>query len=162
MQSMSYSEMSDLALLQLCLWREARGEIHDAKRGVAHVIVNRSMKASWWNHHHSGNLGSVILYPYQFSSFNPGDPNEKKWPQDDDPDFRDCCAVASAVTSGSDQDNTAGATYYYDTSISWPEAWGKQEAYVNTANIGRLKFWKPIPPRSNNAEDVEDATTGEK
>ena len=44
--------------------------------------------------------------------------------------------------NGSDPDDTYGATYYYDTSIDWPEAWGPQANYVNTLNVGRLRFWK--------------------
>lgn len=139
-----YNEMSDLALLQLAIWREARGESYDGKRGVAHVIVNRSTVSSWWNHHVAGSVAKVILQPYQFSSFNRGDPNETKWPPDVDGAFAECCAVALAVTGGSDADLTNGATYYYDTSIEWPEAWGTQSEYENTLNIGRLRFWKPI------------------
>ena len=139
---MAYTSMSDLALLQLAIWREARGEPYDGKRGVAHVITNRSLVASWWNGHTVGQVGNVVLHPYQFSSFNVADPNADKWPADDDPSFAECCAVSLSVMGGSDPDNTDGATYYYDTSIDWPEAWGPQANYVNTLNVGRLRFWK--------------------
>lgn len=159
MQPMDYKEMSDLALLQLCLWREARGEESDGKRGVAHVIVNRSLTPAWWNYHRAGILGNVILFPYQFSSFNPGDPNEKLWPEDDDTSFQECCSIASAVLSGSDPDLTGGAVNYFDISVSFPADWGSESQWVNTLNAGRFRFWKKAP--LNNAPTVQDAATNE-
>lgn len=144
MNPQPYSELSDLQLLELCCWRESQDQPFDAKRAVCHVIKNRSLVASWWNGHIAGSLSRVILQKWQFSSFNVGDPNEKKWPADEDPSFADCCAAAIPVYTGDDADNTNGATYYYDTSIDWPEAWGPQSGYVNTIDIGRLRFWKPV------------------
>jgi spore germination cell wall hydrolase CwlJ-like protein len=139
-----YTNLSDLALLELCCWREARGEQFDGQRGVCHVIRNRSLVPSWWNGHIAGSLSRVILQKYQFSSFNPGDPNETKWPADDDPAFAECCAAAMPVYLGYDEDNTAGACWYYDTSIGWPKAWGDQNLYVQTLAVGRLLFWKKL------------------
>jgi len=134
--------MSELALLELCVWREARGEGFNGKRGVAHVILNRTKVASWWNHHVKGSIARVILHPYQFSSFNLADINSDKWPADDDLDFGECVGAAALVSGGTDEDNTDGATHYFDVSISWPTAWGEESAYNNTLNIGRLRFWK--------------------
>lgn len=151
--------MSDLALLELCIWREARGERYDGKRGVAHVIINRSLEPSWWNYSTAGNLANVILHPYQFSSFNATDPNEHKWPDDSDPSFAECCSVATTIMTGSDPDNTDGAVYYKDSSIGWPSAWGQQDNYDQTLAVGRLTFYKPKP--ANNAEDVSRASLGE-
>lgn len=142
MNPQDYTSLSDLTLMQLCVWREARGEGYDGKRGVAHVIRNRTLVPSWWNRHIPGSVACVVLQPFQFSSFNPTDPNADKWPADDDPSFAECCAAALAVWQGTDEDNTDGATYYYDTSISWPSAWGDQSKYVNTLDLGRLRFWK--------------------
>lgn len=158
MTGMPYSEMSDLALLQLCIWRESRGEGYDGKRGVAHVVKNRSLKANWWNSHICGSLSRVILHPYQFSSFNPTDPQHDLWPEDASPSFAECCAVAMSVYSGVDEDLTDGATSYYDTSIDWPTHWGNQSDYINTLNIGRLRFWKQRVLDNN--EEVQDAATG--
>lgn len=159
MEATPYDEMSDLALLQLCIWREARGEGIDGKRGVAHVIANRAQVACWWNKHIAGSLSRVILQPWQFSSFNANDPNADKWPADMDPSFSQCCAVAFSVMSGSDSDNTDGATYYYDVSIPFPKKWGDPANWENTLNVGRLKFWKPKP--SSNHTEVQEAVTAE-
>jgi spore germination cell wall hydrolase CwlJ-like protein len=145
MNPQPYNELSDLPLLELCVWREARSEPFDGKRAVAWVIKNRSARASWWNEHIAGSLSRVILHPYQFSSFNATDPQRDKWPNDSDPVFADCCAAAIPVYTGDDDaDPTLGATYYYDTSIEWPSAWGEQSEFVNTLNIGRLRFWRTV------------------
>jgi len=76
MQAAAYSELSALDLMKLCVWREARGEGMLGKRGVAQVIQNRANDPSWWGH----DIRSVILKPWQFSSFNMADPNSEKWP----------------------------------------------------------------------------------
>lgn len=156
MQPRPYNQLSDLATLQLVIWREARGEPFDGKRGVAHVVRNRTLVAAWWNGHIAGSISRVVLQPYQFSSFNPNDPNSDKWPDDADPSFAECCAAAVPVYLNHDEDNTDGATYYYDASIDWPLAWGNQDLYENTLNVGRLLFWKlkPVPTVDLSAGDL--------
>jgi N-acetylmuramoyl-L-alanine amidase len=157
MDSQPYKNLSDLALLELCIWREARGESFDGKRGVAHVIRNRTQISTWWNGRIAGSVQRVVLQPYQFSSFNSGDPNADKWPMDTDTEFVESSVVATLVWLGKNPDNTDGATHYYDISIDWPEAWGPQSGFVNTLNVGRLRFWKL---RSRDTHDeVQDAVT---
>jgi hypothetical protein len=138
----SYSELSDLDILALAVWREARGEQSAGQRAVAHVIRNRTLVATWWNGNRKGSYHAVILQPYQFSSFNPGDPNADKWPSND-LSFTSCREAALWVPCGMDPDNTDGATSYYDISITFPAAWGPEADWINTANYGRLRFWKP-------------------
>lgn len=127
--------------MALCCYREARGEPFDGKRGVCHVIKNRADRPGWWGH----DVPSVILKPWQFSSFNGNDPNAEVWPADESAAWTDCMAAAAAVLVGNDPDLTEGATYYHDTSIMFPKAWGNVLAYQNTLNVGRLKFYKPLP-----------------
>lgn len=131
-----YSLMSDMGILALCCWREARGEGLTGKRGVACVVRNRINANSFFGH----DWHSVILKPYQFSSFNTNDPNSDKWPADDDPSWIDCCDVAQMVIDGA-QDVTNGALYYYSPPLTAPPpAWGHVTA---TVTIGRLNFCKP-------------------
>jgi len=141
MEAVPYGQLSELKLIALCCYREARGEPLDGKRGVCHVIRNRVNQPSWWG----GDWKSVILKPWQFSSFNVNDPNNSLWPPDDSPSWTDCLSAASGVYAGVDDDLTGGATFYHDTSMGWPKAWGSETEYVNTLNVGRLKFYKPIP-----------------
>jgi spore germination cell wall hydrolase CwlJ-like protein len=142
MEAQPYGELSDLSLMALCCYREARGETIFGKRAVCHVIKNRASQPGWWGH----DIQSVVLKPWQFSSFNPNDPNSTVWPADDSPSWTDSLSAASAVLIGEDQDSTDGATFYHDLSMGWPKAWGKESDYVNTLNIGRLRFYRPVNP----------------
>ncbi len=135
-----YGELSALDLMKLCVWREARGEGILGKRGVAHVIQNRADDSSWWGH----DVRSVILRPWQFSSFNAADPNSNKWPAQGDPSFQDCENVCEAVAGGNDEDITSGATSYYDISIPRPR-WASDGSNVLTLSVGRLRFYRLAP-----------------
>jgi hypothetical protein len=145
MNQVPYNELSTLDILYLVVFREARGEGSDGQRGVAHVVRNRTFIPAWWNSHKSGDYHAVVLFPYQFSSFSPGDPNSNLWPDDNDPAFLACKHNSMWIPCGMDPDNTGGATDYFDDSISWPSNWGAQSDYINTLNTGRLRFWKPKP-----------------
>jgi N-acetylmuramoyl-L-alanine amidase len=136
-----YAHLSELELLALCVWREARGEGLLGKRGVAHVIQNRAAHPRWWG---GPSLHSVILKPWQFSSFNPGDANAEKWPGDCNPWFVDCEEICQAVLRGADEDITGGATSYHDISIP-PPAWATDGSNELTLAVGRLKFYRLAP-----------------
>ena len=140
MQAAAYSELSALDLMKLCVWREARGEGMLGKRGVAQVIQNRANDPSWWGH----DIRSVILKPWQFSSFNMADPNSEKWPAEGDPSFQDCADVCEAVATGRHEDITSGATSYYDISIP-PPSWAANGSNVLTLAVGHLRFYKLAP-----------------
>ena len=140
MEATNYAEMSDLSLMALCCYREARGEPFDGKRGVCHVIQNRANKPGWWG----TSVKEVVLKPFQFSSFNSNDPNSIIWPMDNNPAWTQCLSAASAVLMGDDPDLTDGAMFYHDSSISFPKAWGKEENYVKTLVVGKLSFYRPI------------------
>ena len=132
---MDYSALTSTDLLGLAVWREARGEGPIGRRGVAHVIVNRVSEPSWWGH----DIPSVVLCKYQFSSFNPGDPNETKFPDPEDPEYQDIAAMCLGVIGGTDSDVTSGAQWYIDTSIS-PPSW--TEALDVSLRVGRLTFYR--------------------
>jgi len=140
MQAVPYSELSALDLMKLCVWREARGEKILGKRGVAHVIQNRANDPSRWGH----DVRSVILKPWQFSSFNAADPNSSKWPAPGDSSFQDCENICEAVAAGKDEDITSGATSYYDISIA-PPRWATDGSNVLMLAVGRLRFYKLAP-----------------
>jgi N-acetylmuramoyl-L-alanine amidase len=134
----TYGQLSAVDLMALCIWREARGEQMMGKRGVGHVIANRVNARSFFGH----DIVSVILKPYQFSSFNPEDPNADKWPEDDDPSWMDSQQAAKAVVSWNDSDLTAGALYYFSPPIVRPpSAWGSVGV---TIVVGNLTFCKPV------------------
>jgi N-acetylmuramoyl-L-alanine amidase len=157
MHAKPYSELTDQELLALVMWREARGESFEGRRAVGWTVKNRVAKPSWWGHDYH----SVILKAWQFSSFNTNDPNETKWPAEDDQIFEACYDEAGCLLDGADyQDLSDGATHYYDRSIGFPKAWGPEAEWENTLSLGRLRFWK-MNPVSNNAESVQAAVNGD-
>jgi spore germination cell wall hydrolase CwlJ-like protein len=79
-------------ILALCVWREARGETALGRRLVAQVIENRVQDKRW-----PDNYESVILQPFQFSSFNKNDPNATAFPTEKDVTWPDCVAAADAI-----------------------------------------------------------------
>lgn len=141
MEKVPYPELTDSQLLALCCWREARGESLDAKIAQCWSVRNRVDRPGWWGH----DWQSVILKPWQYSSFNWNDPNVNRWPEDDSPSWGECQQAAEEVMLASVSDPTNGATHYYDVSITFPKAWGKESEWENTLNVGRLKFWKMKP-----------------
>lgn len=107
-------------IASLCLWREARGCSRDEKAAVMWVLLNRSADVAHFPLHNrkatvpSGQrLTTVILDPWQFSSFNANDPNAVKMPiptGGEWEDFVECCEV---VESPGVADPTGGAQYYH-------------------------------------------------
>lgn len=147
MEPRPYQELSDSEILALCCFREARNQPLEAKIAQAWSVKNRVLRPSWWGL----DWHSVILKPWQYSSFNKNDPNEKLWPPDDPshPEYsagKQCQQVAEEVMLDQVADPTNGATNYYDTSIEWPKAWGNENEYENTLNVGNFRFWKQKPP----------------
>lgn len=108
---MTLAQIYELALLALCIWREARGETSPAKIAVGWSIRNRvsANKAIEWG---IGWVG-VILHPKQYSSFNQGDPNSTKFGLPADVSWQNSLTCANAVYLAQISDPTNGATHYY-------------------------------------------------
>jgi len=138
MEPKPYEELSDTELLALCCWREARGEPLDAKIAQCWSVKNRTLKPGWWGH----DWKTVILKPWQYSSFNVSDPNNTKWPEEESESWEQCQQAAESVMLETVSDPTNGATNYYDTSIEFPKAWGNEAEWDNTLDVGHFRFWK--------------------
>ena len=120
-------------LTALCVWREARGEHYDGKRGVFCVLRNRCRMSPAEGFRPT--LQENILKPKAFSSFNSDDVNHEKYPELTDPAWLDCLA---AVRDRSDYDPTDGAVFYFSKPVTVPpEAWGNIRV---SAVIGGLTF----------------------
>jgi len=123
-----------ILLLALCIWREARGEPYAAKLGVAWVVRNRCTLAPQEGFKHT--LVDNILKPFAFSSFNTGDPNSIKFPEDGDLNWLDSIVAAESLEA----DPTMGACFYYSPPLtSAPMAWGK---VTHSATLGVLQFYR--------------------
>jgi N-acetylmuramoyl-L-alanine amidase len=129
--SVTTSNMYATFLLALVAWREARGESPEAQLGVMWSVKNRAARPSWWGN----SVVSVVLKPFQYSSFNPNDPNAVKLPAEDDPVWNEIETMA--VAPGADP--TGGATHYFSTDIPAP-SWTSEMTF--TVQIGALRFYR--------------------
>ena len=92
----------------------------------------------WWGQSYV----SVVLKPYQYSSFNANDPQCDLYPQECDLSYQRAKAAAAEVLGGCD-DQSLGADSYHDDSIPPPE-WATAPGSHMTYKIGRLNFYRTI------------------
>jgi N-acetylmuramoyl-L-alanine amidase len=133
---------TDVFMLALCIYREARGESQDAKQAVGWAVRNRVEHPSWYGK----DWFSVITKPFQFSSFNRGEVNSIVFGAPEDVAWAQCVQAAFDVIVSNVPDATGGATFYYDRSLDKkndPPKWAA--LYVHTADVGNFHFFKPQP-----------------
>lgn len=124
----------------LCVWREARNQSQDARRGVWWVLQNRVGKPLF-----RPSLVRVVLQPWQFSSFNATDVNVTKFPNEvhalDWQAWQEIMAIAESPGT----DPTGGAVYYESLEpaeldvIRAKESWFAAEKM--TVQIGAVRFY---------------------
>lgn len=134
--------LSDVDVLALTLYGEARGEPVEGRIAVACVIRNRvnadlgnDGKPDWWGEGYAG----VCLKPSQFSCWNDRDKNR---PLLDtlaakcaagspilDPGFQECRWIAAGVIDGLVLPRVGRATHYYADYLQ-PPAWAAKATLV--------------------------------
>lgn len=112
--------LSDVDVLARTLYGEARGEFSRLDGGltsliaVANVVKNRKDQKTWYGH----TVKEVCFKPWQFSCWNPTDPN---LPLLLEPlggrIFEACTQVAEKVISGTWPDVTGGCDHYHATTL---------------------------------------------
>lgn len=141
---MNGPEMYEVVLLGLCTWREAQNQPKAAQIGQAWSVRNRVERPNFWDWGNS--YASVILKPWQYSSFNHNDPNAVKVPFDTDESWQQCLGVALDVYQGLLNDPTAGCTHYYDKSLdAHPPEWATNGKMDHIIDLGAFRFFKPKP-----------------
>jgi spore germination cell wall hydrolase CwlJ-like protein len=132
----------DADIMARTIMGEARGEPDQGKIAVGWVILNRARSGKWFGG--GGDIFAVCRKPYQFSCWNPGDPNLSviTRARAGDPIFDKCLAAAKQVLSGSVADPTGDATHYFANYIATP-SWAKPPARF-TVKIGVHKFYKNV------------------
>jgi N-acetylmuramoyl-L-alanine amidase len=140
------------ALARTC-WAEARGEGPVGMAAVACVIARRAeiggrYKAKWGTPHPlygDGSLTSACKKKWQFSCWNPGDPNLPKLlaVTTDDPVFAQAVEIATDAAAGDLRDITSGATHYvarwfYDSAPA--DHWCKKKPPI--CEIGSHLFFR--------------------
>lgn len=137
MNPVPYGQLSVSDLLALCVWRESSDQYPLARAGVCWTIRNRVEHPTWWGHSYQ----TVILKPFQFSSFNASDINNTRWPKDDDESWPQVLETCAGVMSGAIPDPTQGATLYFSPPLTQPpHAWGQVDILVK---LDELTFCKP-------------------
>lgn len=140
----SEGDGSDVDTLARTIWGEARGEGTAGMEAVACVVMNRYRRPGWWSrnpdHIPDDTIAAVCRDPYQFSCWNPTDPNRLKvlGVTEADPLFRQALAIARRAVAGQLPDRTGGATHYYARYIAAP-SWAA--SMRQTASIGVHRFF---------------------
>lgn len=127
-------------ILARTLWGEARGESLRGRQAVCWVIVNR---ANLRLPRFGLSIAEVCQKPYQFSCWNPGDPNRRKLQQVTTADtaFRECLEIArAAIAAQLPADPTKGSRHYHAIGVQPNWAAGKTPA----ARIGRHVFYNDV------------------
>lgn len=137
----------DRKVLAATLWAEARGEKHQGMWLVAWVIRNRVTQRRWnagvrlWPEYRDvlpqilpNTFSSVCLYKWQFSCWNPDDPNHEKIFDiitdvkvfnemlAENKEFRDAVDIANRIDRFYKEDPICGANMYYNPKVCNP-AW---------------------------------------
>ncbi len=127
-------------ILAKTLYGEARSEGLSGIEAVANVVMNRVRHAQkaggfWWGR----SIKEVCLKPFQFSCWNPKDPNYSILNKDlsNDSLFDVCCRVAVRAIKGLLQDNTKGATHYHTLNVN--PSWASK--LTPCAQIGQHLFY---------------------
>ena len=129
--------LTNLYMLALAIYREARGTDQNSMRAVGWVIRNRTERKGWFG----TDYYTVVTKPYQFSSFNRDDRNAIVFGGPTEPAWREAMQAAVDVIQSNFPDPTNGATFYYDRSMdNDPPPWAKD--YFHTADIGPFHFFK--------------------
>jgi spore germination cell wall hydrolase CwlJ-like protein len=137
-----FLQQMEIDVLARTLYGEARSEGQSGMEAVAHVILNRVQHTQskggqfWWGH----DIITVCQMPYQFSCWNPGDPNRKKLMAVDESDihFATCLRIARRAVSGQlSEDPTLGADHYHTVSVA--PYWSRGQ--IPTVRIGAHVFF---------------------
>jgi len=132
------------------IWGEARGEGVTGMTAVANVICNRVSAAqeyfATFGKPHplfgDGSFEDCCRRPWQFSCWNPNDPNRQKLVDVtiDDPQFLEAMNIARNAVEWNLPDTTNDATYYKVIGVPANWAEGKEPC----CTIGNQQFYNDV------------------
>jgi hypothetical protein len=138
---MSLGDYYPPLLACLCVWRESRNQSQDARRGVWWVLQNRVGKAQF-----RPTLESVVLQPWQFSSFNATDPNVTKFPNPLSPFDYQAWLEILTIAESPGTDPTGGAVYYESFPLEELDAIRGKDSWFAadkmTVQLGAVRFYR--------------------
>ncbi|WP_217705670.1 cell wall hydrolase [Peristeroidobacter soli] len=134
----------ELSALAKTMWGEARGEGAEGMSAVAHVVLNRVARQTYWGK----TVAAVCLRPYQFSCWNTDDPNRSQLLKLTSANGIYSLALQLAQqlrdldpTERARQDTTSGATHYHARTIT-PPRWARGR--TPCARIRNHLFYRDI------------------
>lgn len=129
----------DILTLARTMWGEARGEDNEGMKAVCCAIINRFNSKKWFA---GKTIAETCLKPWQFSCWNPTDPNRLKMLKLTYIELKRELDLIKEVTGGVYNDITSGATHYYAPKACPMPKWakGKVPCYVH----GNHLFFKDI------------------
>jgi N-acetylmuramoyl-L-alanine amidase len=128
---------SNVILLALCVYREARGEIYTAKLAVAYTVVTRAAHGGWWG----DSIMAVLRCPDQYTSMtHEGDPNLVVLPGPTDPFWDDSTQAAIAALSKSVSNPAPLADSYFSGDVA--PYWAASATWI--ADVGAFKFFRTV------------------
>ena len=136
-------DVVDAHWMALTMWGEARGQGEEAMRAVGHVIDNRRRAGM-----HGTYATDQVGERFQFSCWNPGDPNRAAMLAVDSlpPDteearmWRIARRIAAEILAGRSADPTAGALFYHTVAVA--PSWSRGIAPVR--RIGSHLFFRAV------------------
>lgn len=140
-ESVPLVDVVDAHWMALTMWGEARDAGEAGLRAVGHVIDNRRRAGM-----HGAYVTDTVGAAFQFSCWNPGDPNRDKMLNvdllaQDSGDYRMwrlARQVADEILTGRSQDPTGGALFYHSAAVS--PAWSA--GIPPTRRIGSHMFFR--------------------
>lgn len=124
----------DLHILALTVWGEARGESKKGQQAVAEVILNRAKDSRWPNA-----VADVCRQRWQFSAWNPDDPNRVKMEYLSLSDITLRRAYRAALDAMEGAGIARNANHYFAPGTIAMPGWAKDMELV--AEIGRHQFY---------------------
>ena len=113
---------ADIDVVARTVWAEARNQGPVGMQAVANVIANRVKHPRWWGKGWAG----VCQKRWQFSCWNPGDPNLELLLKVDrrSATFRLASLIAKRAIEGRLEDVTDRADHYFNPKVAKPN-WAK-------------------------------------
>lgn len=135
--------MFDVTNLAKTIWGEARGEPREGREAVANTIMNRLASSRWFS---GATVSAVVTRPFQFSAWNPDDPNSQLMDKANEktPGFLDALEIAALAMAGRLPDRTFGATHYHAKNMSPFPKWALEPDAIKTTTIGNHVFYRNI------------------
>ena len=125
-------------LLARAIYGEASNQGEEGMQAVGNVIMNRVNGKEWYGN----TLTGVILKDKQFSVFN--DPEGRNYKRmmgatEDDKEYQQALEIAEGLILGNIDDNTGGATHYYNPDEANPD-WADSPLMTKLKKIGDHTF----------------------